>query len=482
MPNREPAFLHHPHQAAGMFGSLQEAYDRLDAIIESSYDGIFITDGQAVTIRVNQAYLTITGLRAEEVLGRSMWDLEREGIVDRSGTLIAISKRKPVTLEQVFRNGRHALIASTPVFDESGDIVMVVTNVRDTTELYDLQEKYRRSAEQNEKYYSEIEYTRKQVLDSADLIAADRRMLEVLELVDRVAALDTTVLLLGETGVGKEKIAKYIFKNSARREGRFLTVNCGASAPNLIESELFGYVQGAFTGASRGGKPGLFEVADKGTLFLDEIGELPLEMQVKLLRVLQERTVTRVGGNEAVSVDVRVVAATNRDLGQMVRDKTFREDLFYRLNVVPITIPPLRERRDDIIPFAESFLEELNKKYNLRKRLTASACQAMLNYAWPGNVRELKNIIERMVIMSGSDQIRAEDLPFHSVWTPPLPGGEDGPTVDLKALTGQFELQFINRAYERFGNVRDAARSLGMDPATFVRKRKRYAQERLLQK
>lgn len=181
-------------------------------------------------------------------------------------------------------------------------------------------------------------------------------------------------------------------------------------------------------------------------------------------------------------MDVRVVAATNRDLGQMVRDKTFREDLFYRLNVVPITIPPLRERRDDIIPFAESFLEELNKKYNLRKRLTASACQAMLNYAWPGNVRELKNIIERMVIMSGSDQIRAEDLPFHSVWTPPLPGGEDGPTVDLKALTGQFELQFINRAYERFGNVRDAARSLGMDPATFVRKRKRYAQERLLQK
>ena len=241
-------------------------------------------------------------------------------------------------------------------------------------------------------------------------------------------------------------------------------------------------MQGAFTGASRGGKPGLFEVADKGTLFLDEIGELPLEMQVKLLRVLQERTVTRVGGNEAVSVDVRVVAATNRDLGQMVRDKTFREDLFYRLNVVPITIPPLRERRDDIIPFAESFLEELNKKYNLRKRLTASVCQAMLNYAWPGNVRELKNIIERMVIMSGSDQIRAEDLPFHSVWTPPLPGGEDGPTVDLKALTGQFELQFINRAYERFGNVRDAARSLGMDPATFVRKRKRYAQERLLQK
>lgn len=227
-----------------------------------------------------------------------------------------------------------------------------------------------------------------------------------------MAALDTTVLLLGETGVARKRSPNTSSRTAPAREGRFLTVNCGAIAPNLIESELFGYVQGAFTGASRGGKPGLFEVADKGTLFLDEIGELPLEMQVKLLRVLQERTVTRVGGNEAVSVDVRVVAATNRDLGQMVRDKTFREDLFYRLNVVPITIPPLRERRDDIIPFAESFLEELNKKYNLRKRLTASACQAMLNYAWPGNVRELKNIIERMVIMSGSDQIRPRTCPF----------------------------------------------------------------------
>lgn len=480
MSDREPTFLRSP-QGHGMFGSLQEAYDRLDAIIESSYDGIYITDGQAITIRVNHAYEAITGLQASEVLGRSMWDMEKEGTIDRSGTLIAIAKRKPVTLEQTFRTGRHALIASTPVFNEMGDIVMVVTNVRDMTELYDLQEKYRETAALSEKYYSEIEFARKQLLASADLIVNDRRMLEVLDLVNRVAALDTTVLLLGETGVGKEKIAKYIYKNSARRDGRFLTVNCGAIPANLIESELFGYEKGAFTGANRDGKLGLFEVADKGTIFLDEIGELPLDMQVKLLRVLQERTITRIGSTEAIPVDVRILAATNRDLEQMVRDKTFREDLYYRLNVVPITIPPLRERRDDIIPFIQSFLDELNKKYDLNKQFTPAALQAMLSYDWPGNVRELKNVVERMVIMSGGDQIRTEDLPFQTSWTPSALTPDLDQPVDLKALTEQFELQFINHAYEKYGNVRQAAASLNMDPSTYVRKRKKYTQSRLLQ-
>ena len=256
MSERTPTYLRHTHR--GMFGSLQEAYDRLDVIIESSYDGIYITDGQAVTIRVNQAYLDISGLKAEDVLGKSMWDLERAGVIDRSGTLIALGKRRPVTLEQTFKSGRRALIASTPVFDEMGNIALVGTNVRDMTELYDLKEKYRRTEELSQRYFSEIEFARQQVLASADLIAVDRHMLEILALVDRGAALDTPVLLLGETGVGKEKIAKYIYKNYSRKEGQFITVNCGAIPPNLMESELFGYEKGAFTGASREGKPGLF--------------------------------------------------------------------------------------------------------------------------------------------------------------------------------------------------------------------------------
>ena len=246
MPSRQPSYYRRT-DGKGMFGSLQEAYDRLDVIIESSYDGIYITDGNAVTIRVNRAYLEISGLQEEEVMGQNMWDLEKAGVIDRSGTLIALSTRKPASLEQTFRSGRKALITSTPVFGDGDRIVMVVTNVRDMTDFYELQEKYEAAEALTQKYYSEIQFVRRQVLDSAELIAADQRMLEVLAMVDRVAAMDATVLLLGETGVGKEQIAKYIYKASPRHGERFLTVNCGAIPPNLIESELFGYEKGAFT-------------------------------------------------------------------------------------------------------------------------------------------------------------------------------------------------------------------------------------------
>ncbi|MDE7004364.1 MAG: sigma 54-interacting transcriptional regulator, partial [Oscillospiraceae bacterium] len=384
-----------------MFGSPKEAYDRLRAIVDSSYDGIYITDGRADTLWVNPAYLSISGLREEDVVGRSMWDLEREGVVSQSGTLIALTQRRPVTLQQTFRTGKRALITSTPSFGDHGEIDMVVTNVRDMTDFYDLQAKYR---EAQERYHTEIELSRRRVLAGAELIAADPTTLAVLRQAEKVAALDATVLLTGETGVGKEQFARFIFKNSPRREGRFITVNCGAIPPSLIESELFGYEKGAFTGAARD-KMGLFELADKGTLFLDEIGDLPLDMQVKLLRVLQERCIKRVGATRDIPVDVRFIAATNRDLEEMVRGKTFREDLFYRLNVVPLTIPPLRERREDIIPLADAFLEELNKKYGFKKQFSTSAFQAMEEYGWPGNVRELKNVVERMVILSLDDVI-----------------------------------------------------------------------------
>ncbi len=452
-----------------MFGSLQEAYDWLRAIVDSSYDGIFITNGQADTLWVNPAYLSISGLREENVVGRNMWDLEREGVIDQSGTLIALTQRKPVTLEQTFRTGKQALITSTPSFDGHGNIVMVVTNVRDMTDFYDLQVKYQ---EAQERYHTEIELARQRVLDGADLIAADPNTLAVLRQVEKVAMLDATVLLTGETGVGKEQFARFIYKNSIRREGRFITVNCGAIPPALIESELFGYDKGAFTGAVRD-KMGLFELANCGTLFLDEIGDLPLDMQVKLLRVLQERSIKRVGGMRDIPLDVRIIAATNRDLAEMVQNKTFREDLFYRLNVVPISIPPLRERRGDIIPFADAFVEELNKKYGFKKQFTTSALQAMEEYDWPGNVRELKNVVERMVILSQGDMIRASELPFRPQWTPRHRALEDGP-IDLHLETARFEYHYIQAAYEKCGSVRVAAASLGMDPSTFVRKRKRY--------
>jgi len=481
MSRREPAY----YSSKGgweLCDNLQEASCRLDAIIESSYDGIYITDGDANTIMINRSYEIISGLTKAEVLGKNMRDLVSEGVISSSGTLLAMKFRDSVTLEQEFKTGKRAIITSTPTFDENDDIIMVVTNVRDMTEIYNLKRQLVENEELTQKYHSEIEIIRRQIFGSGDIIAKDERTLNMLRMVNKVAQLDTTVMLLGETGVGKEKIATYIYRQSRRNGERFIKVNCGAIPENLVESELFGYEAGAFTGASREGKMGLFEVADKGTIFLDEVGELPLDMQVKLLRVLQEQEVERIGGKEPIKIDVRVLAATNRNLEEMVAQKRFREDLYYRLNVFPIVIPPLRDRKDDIVPLAENMLGELNKKYSLKKEFTPSATIALTRYSWPGNVRELKNVVERAIIMSSDDGITPNDLSIR-VGESGLPeAGDDTASVDLRKLLRETEWVYIVRAYERYHNVRDAARSLGIDAATFVRKRKRYTQEFSLQK
>lgn len=372
-------------------GSERELNRQLFTILNSIYDGLYITDGQANTILINRAYEEVSGLRREDVLGKSMQEIVATGMIDRSGSLGVLKTRKPVTLEQTFRTGKQALITSTPHFDSSGEITMIITVVRDMTEIYGLQ--------RNQRFVSRM-------------VAADPRTLEVLARAQKVAALDTTILLLGETGVGKEQFARYIYENSARARQSFIGINCGAIPASLIESELFGYEKGAFTGASKEGKMGVFESADKGTVFLDEVGDLPLEMQVHLLRVLQEMQVRRVGGVRSISVDVRIIAATNRNLLDMVHEKTFREDLYYRLNVVPIEIPPLRERKRDIRPLVESFLKDMNKKYRYQKRFADAAMEILYSYVWPGNVRELKNVVEQAVILSAGDEIQPSELPI----------------------------------------------------------------------
>ncbi len=461
-----------------IFHNLQEANDKLDAIIENSFDGIYITDGDANTIKVNKAYEIITGLKRAEVMGFNMRDLMKRNIVSVSGSLLAIQKRHPVTLHQEFKTGKKALITSSPVFDKDNNISMVITNVRDLTEIYNLKEEVARSKMQATKSQAEIDSIREKFSLSEDIVCVDENSLSVLHMANKVASLDTTVILFGETGVGKEMFAKYIYQNSPRRDKPFIKVNCGAISPNLVESELFGYEKGAFTGANRNGKVGLFEVADKGTIFLDEIGELPLDMQVKLLRVLQEQEIERIGGTAPIKVDVRVIAATNRNLESMVAEKTFREDLYYRLMVFPITIPPLRERPDDIIPLLELFIGNFNKKYGFQKVFTPLALQFIQSYNWPGNIRELKNIVERAMIISNDDHITSEDLPFiQSDKKPVMHTKLPTETTNLKRMVEQIELEYINVSYEKYGNVRDAAASLGMDPSTFVRKRKKYMAE-----
>lgn len=452
----------------------------LDAIIESSYDGIYVTDGEANTLKINKAYESITGFKRENMLNRNMHDLEKEGQVSKSGTLIVLRTRKSATILQDFKSGKRALISSNPIFDENGNIAMVVTNVRDVTELYELEEELAKNKKLTEKYYSEIEAMRAQLLNLSDLVAKDKRTIELFEVVKRVARVDTTILLLGETGVGKEEVAKFLHKNSLRKDKNFIKINCGAIPENLIESELFGYEKGAFTGANKEGKMGLFEVADGGTMFLDEVGELPLNVQVKLLRVLQEGEIERVGGVKPIQVDVRIIAATNRDLEKMVSEKTFRSDLFYRLNVVPLIIPPLRERREDIIPLVQYYLNKLNNKYKFNKSFSPEAIKTLYNYNWPGNVRELINAVERVVVMSSTDKILKSHLPMSS-HSNVIEANVSCPGIcNLKEAVEKVEAELIRKAFERAGNVRDAAKILGIDAATFVRKRKRYVEKKLL--
>ncbi|MEA4852984.1 MAG: sigma 54-interacting transcriptional regulator [Christensenella sp.] len=475
MGKRVPAY-YEKGGSSSLMSDLSKAQSVLDVVIEGSYDGIYITDGHANTLMVNQSYEIISGLKREQVLGKNMKDLVQHDIIDQSGTLMAIKTREPITIEQEFQTGKRAIITSTPTLDETGEVVMVITNVRDVTELYELKNKLRQNEKLSEKNASELEAIRREMMGDGAITVQDPAMLSVLHMIQRVCKMDTTVLLTGETGVGKDQVASYIFRHSKRAEERFIKVNCGAIPPSLIESELFGYARGAFTGANKEGKMGLFEVADKGTIFLDEVGELPPDMQVKLLRVLQEQEIERIGSNKPIKVDVRVIAATNRNLQEMLKEKTFRADLYYRLNVFPVLIPPLRERREDIVPLAEQFLEELNHKYGMNKTLTAAAREALIKYRWPGNVRELKNVVERAMIMSNTAEITVGNLFLHVASAAAQPEA-DAQGLDLRSLVERIELDYINNAYEHWGNVREAAKSLGMDAATFVRKRKKYREK-----
>jgi PAS domain S-box-containing protein len=456
---------------------LSQYKDRIEllmAILESSYDGIYITDGQAKTIWCNRSYEVVSGLDRKEVIGRYMQEMVNAKVISRSATLIVLDTRGSVTIEQDFKTGKRAVVTSTPLFDENDNIIMVITNVRDISELYDLKEQLAQNSELNRRYQTEIEIIRRQVIGYDDFVAKDKKMLELLRIVNRVAGLDTTVLLLGETGVGKEGVATYILKNSARRDKHFIKVNCAAITPTLMESELFGYMPGAFTGANKNGKMGLFEVANNGTIFLDEVGELPYNIQAKLLRALQEQEVLRIGSDQPIKINVRILAATNRNLQEMVAKRRFREDLYYRLNVFPVTIPPLRDRREDIPALAQHMLDKLNQKYGISKSFTPAALDRLLQYSWPGNVRELKNVVERTFIMSGESKIVAADLPLQNGWNVPDIEWDGQSGAGLKEILERVEKKYIMRAHESFHNVRTAARSLGMDPATYFRKRKKY--------
>lgn len=460
----------------------QAAGDELDAIIQNSYDAIYIADANGITLKTNDAIERLTGIPKEYYIGKDLRYLEKRGIVEKSVTFEVIKQKKPVTVIQENALGKVLLITGSPVFNEQGEVIRVVTNLRDISELNRLRE--------------ELSQLRKFHVGDEPVVIASKAMERVMELANRVAVTDTTVLLLGESGVGKEVVARMIHRNSRRYEkGAFIKVNCGAIPQELLESELFGYESGAFTGAKKNGKPGMFELAHEGTLFLDEIGEMPLNLQVKLLRVLQDQEFHRVGGVKPIKVNVRIVAATNRDLKKLVAEGAFREDLYYRLYVVPIEIPPLRKRREDILPLIRFFLDKFNRKYQTAKSFTEETLKILEAYQWPGNIRELANLVERLLVTTPSYEIRPEHLPPLTGGNPAaseaatrekglreaLPEPESAAALEkieesggLQAALEQLERQILTSAYERYDSSYEVAKALKISQSTAIRKAYKY--------
>ncbi|HHU63773.1 MAG TPA: sigma 54-interacting transcriptional regulator [Clostridiales bacterium] len=452
---------------------IRELKEELDIIIDSSYDGICLTDSNGKVLRINDAFARMLQLKPEEVIGSSTQELERSGVARPSVSMMALKSGKPVTFLQRLKSGKQVLATGTPVFDEDGNITKVIANIRNFEELQRIR-----------KRLDEVKYSNGQTHDNMDdgdahtkIIAFSEAFGEVLDIANRIANVDSTVLVLGESGVGKEVIVRYIHRISNRAKGPFIKINCGALPESLIESELFGYDTGAFTGAKKQGKPGLFELADKGILFLDEIGELPLSQQVKLLQAIQEKRIVRVGGTKPIPIDVRIIVATNRDLAKMVKNGEFRADLYYRLNVVPITVPPLRKRRDDIIPLARHFLKVYNTKYSTNKSISREVRERFLEYNWPGNVRELRNIMERLVVTAAGDIITQEDLP-PALKAPAdkRAGSEKEITLlPLKKALEEREKELILQARQLYNSTYKMAEVLEVNQSTIVRKLKKYS-------
>ena len=445
-------------------------------LLESSYDGIWITDHVGKILFANSANAKLLGVPRSELENKTTQELQDEGVFQTSAILEALQTRQQVS--KVCNNPRTCLTVlatATPVFNEAGDIQYIFNNVRDITALNEMRESLQDKDEIIRQQNSQLETMRLR-LGVGTIVANSKAFTQVVELARRAATFDgATVLILGESGTGKEVISELIVNTSPRKDKPYLQINCGAIPENLIESELFGYEKGAFTGADAKGRKGLFEAANGGTVFLDEIGDLPLHMQVKLLRVLQQKRIVRVGGTETVNLDVRIIAATNKDLKQMVKEGRFREDLYYRLNVVPIKIPPLRDRKEDILPLVNHFLTVANRKYHTNKSIYSDTIDVLESYSWPGNVRELENLMENLVITTPGDIIRRENLSERLKFSTEDHGfTEDTEVITLKETVERAEYMAIQKAIRQCGSIRKAAVALGVDPSTIVRKQQNY--------
>ena len=430
-------------------------------ILDNSSDEIFVTDRNGKIIYVNPVCESHYGLKVNDLLGKSAYDIVEAGYCYPSVMPEVLEKKIRVNIEQETILGKKLIVTATPVFDINGEIEFIIQNARNITQLAAIKQDLENAREIVKRYKEEVQKLRKKQQKALNLITHSKEMKRLLGLAKHVATTDTTVLITGESGTGKGVVTKYIHQVSNRRDDAFITINCAAIPESLMESELFGYEAGAFTGANRQGKIGLIELAHQGTLFLDEIGDLPLHLQSKLLQVIQERKFIRVGGQDFVDVDVRIIAATNQKLAQMITQGTFREDLYYRLSVVEMEIPTLRNRRDDIIPLIYLFLNRFDQQYDRHHIISQDTLDHLVDYAWPGNVRELEHLMERLAVTVRDTTIMPEHLPSAIRQPEALFSSKLGhQLVSLNDAVEELTRQMVTRAHSQFGSSYKVAKRL----------------------
>ena len=445
--------------------------ENFDAIFDAIHDDLLISDGEGIVLRVSPTFEDVYGVEKDRVVGRSVFELETEGVFKPSIIAKVLQRREKITMQQRNRTNRRIVVTATPVFGDDGEIKLVVSYSRDITEMVELQNQYMQLENKIEQYTEEIDQLRQKAALENVVIGKSPQMVNILETIRRVADFDANILFLGPSGVGKTMLAKIVHQQSKRKKGSFIDINCAAIPEHLLESELFGYEKGSFTGAGNKGKVGLIELANGGTLLLDEISEMPLSLQAKLLKTIQDKVITRVGGTKEIKVDFRLITASNRDLEEAAGRGTFRKDLYYRLNVIQIQIPSLRERKDDIIPLIDFFTEKNNRKYGLHKEFHPRALEALVNYSWPGNIRELSNIVERASMTCEGDVIPKDLLP-QEVLREQTKGVRE--VNNLNKAVEEFEGDLIRQAYKKYGSSIEVGKALGISQPTAYRKIQKY--------
>lgn len=413
-------------------------------ILDLSYDEIYVCDHCGVTLYCNKKFEENYGISREEMIGKTAMYLVEHGYANHTPIPEVIATKKTVTTPQRTATGKLLIITATPHFDASGTIDYIIENCRDITELEIVKERLSEKELELKRIQHKLEEAQTNSDASLSLFPSPL-MKQLSTMVQKVAATDVTVLIQGESGTGKTFLANTIHLKSQRNNGPFISINCSSIPNTLFESEVFGYTAGAFTGATSKGKTGLIELADGGTLFLDEIGEIPLQLQGKLLQVIQERTFTPVGSVKAKSIDVRIIAATNQPLEQRIKEGTFREDLFYRLNVVALTMPTLNQRSEDIEILADFFLKKYTSEYKKEHYYSPQVLKILKTYHWPGNIRELENLIQHLVVMASDEEIGLIDLPTKLV-AEKNEAFSSQDTVDFEHLVAQYERNLIEES------------------------------------